>query len=200
MTTPTTTKPQVDTHLAIDLPAVVSAVLATTGRPQLHWVGHSMGGMLAVGALSRGMACAAAFRSITLLASGCFGAGSWHSLVAPLVTRAAAMGFHAGQVVPALANLRGLMRPLGWLVSSLFYVQGNVEPAVAKKLLGSFLSFIPSGVVAQVGGWLMGCCFNGVNRSTALTFNQPQPQPPTPYPPPPAVHGLAQLAARHHGV
>lgn len=138
-----------DEHLLIDFPTVVSAVLLLSGARQLHWVGHSMGGMLAVGAQSRGLECAAALRSITLLASGCFGAGSWHSLVGPFVRRITAAGFHAGQIVPFAAALRGPLAPLAWGVRALFYVRGNVEPRVARKLLGSFLSFIPSGVVAQ---------------------------------------------------
>jgi pimeloyl-ACP methyl ester carboxylesterase len=147
--------PQVDEHLLIDAPAVIAAVLAAAGAPQLHWVGHSMGGMIAVGALSRGLPCAAALRSVTLLASGCFGAGSWHEVVGPLltgVTRPA--GFHAGHVVPLLARLRGPLAPVAWLTRSLFYVRGNVDPAVARKLLASFLSFIPAGVVAQFMGSL----------------------------------------------
>jgi pimeloyl-ACP methyl ester carboxylesterase len=145
---------KVDEHLLIDAPAVIEAVLAATGARQLHWVGHSMGGMLAVGAVSRGLPCARALRSLVLLASGCFGAGSWHGLVGPLLTRLAAAGFHAGHVVPLLASLRGPLAPVAWATRALFYVRGNVEPAVARKLLGSFLSFIPSGVVAQFMGSL----------------------------------------------
>jgi len=140
----------VDEHLNLDLPTVVTAVLSATGARQVHWVGHSMGGMLAVGAISRGLECASALRSVTLLASGCFGAGSWHSFVSPFVKAVTVAGFHAGFFVPALAGLRGLLRPLGWAVQALFYAHDNMDPAVGRKLLGSVLSFIPSGVVAQV--------------------------------------------------
>ncbi|KIY95495.1 hypothetical protein MNEG_12468, partial [Monoraphidium neglectum] len=144
----------VDEHLLIDFPTVVNAVLALSGAAQLHWVGHSMGGMLAVGALSRGLECASALRSVTLLASGCFGAGSWHSFVGKHVSRLTRAGFHAGHIVPFTAGLRGLLAPLAWAVQGLFYVHDNVDPCIARKLLGSFLSFIPSGVVAQFMGSL----------------------------------------------
>lgn len=144
----------VDEHLNLDLPTVVTAVLSATGARQVHWVGHSMGGMLAVGAISRGLECASALRSVTLLASGCFGAGSWHSFVSPFVKAVTVAGFHAGFFVPALAGLRGLLRPLGWAVQALFYAHDNMDPAVGRKLLGSVLSFIPSGVVAQFMGSL----------------------------------------------
>jgi pimeloyl-ACP methyl ester carboxylesterase len=113
-----------------------------------------MGGMLAVGALTRGLECASALRSVTLLGSGCFGAGSWHAAVAPLLTRVTAAGFFAGHIVPLLARLRGPGAPVAWLTRSLFYVGANVRPEVGRKLLGSFLSFIPSGVVAQFMGSL----------------------------------------------
>jgi pimeloyl-ACP methyl ester carboxylesterase len=41
-----------DHHARYDLPAAVDAVLEATGRDELYWVGHSMGGMLLYTALS----------------------------------------------------------------------------------------------------------------------------------------------------
>jgi pimeloyl-ACP methyl ester carboxylesterase len=41
-----------DDHARYDLPVVVDTVLAETGRTELDWVGHSMGGMLLYTALS----------------------------------------------------------------------------------------------------------------------------------------------------
>lgn len=61
-------------------------------------------------------------------------------------------GFFAGHIVPWAASLPGPWAPIAWLTQSLFYVHANMEPATAKRLLKSFLSFIPSGVVDQV------CC------------------------------------------
>lgn len=143
----------VDDHLWHDVPAVVGAVLSATGARELHWVGHSMGGMLAVGAASRGMACAAAMRSLTLLGSGCFGAGSWHDLLAPLLVRfAAPAGFHAGFFVSLLARLKNpLFAPFAAVTRALFVVGGNVDAAAARVLLGGgLLGFIPPRVVEQL--------------------------------------------------
>ena len=68
---------QVDTHLLADMPCVVATVLAATGHEQVHWVGHSMGGMLGVGAVSRGLPCAEALRTITLMGEGGGGVRCW---------------------------------------------------------------------------------------------------------------------------
>lgn len=59
--------PQVDENLLLDMPTVVNAVLEATGSSQVHWLGHSLGGMLGVGAVSRGLPCARALRTLTLL-------------------------------------------------------------------------------------------------------------------------------------
>lgn len=146
----------VDDHMQSDVPAVIKAVQEATGCRQLHWVGHSMGGMLAVGATSRGLDWGSALRSVTLLSSGCFGAGSWHSYVGPLVRRITALGFHAGHLVPFATALKGPFRPIAWGVQALFYTHDNVDREVAEKLMSGFLSFIPSGVVAQFMGSLNG--------------------------------------------
>jgi len=43
-----------DHYVERDLPAAVDAVRAHTGAPKVHWVGHSMGGLLAYAHLARG--------------------------------------------------------------------------------------------------------------------------------------------------
>lgn len=108
-----------------------------------------MGGMLAVGAISRGLACAAALRSLTLLGSGCFGAGSWHAAAAPLIRAVTAYGFHAGALVPLFDRMAGPAAPVAWITRALFYDRSNVRQDLGRKLLGSCLSYIPPGVVAQ---------------------------------------------------
>ncbi len=42
----------VDDHVAIDVPAVLAAVTERAGTDKVHWVGHSMGGLVAYGWLA----------------------------------------------------------------------------------------------------------------------------------------------------
>lgn len=56
-----------DTHVYQDAPAAVDAALRVSGAGKLHWIGHSMGGMVGYGALQTGDA--ERFASITLVGS-----------------------------------------------------------------------------------------------------------------------------------
>jgi pimeloyl-ACP methyl ester carboxylesterase len=47
--------PRFEDLLNEDVPAIIDHVLAKTGAPALHWVGHSMGGMLVQAHLSRNL-------------------------------------------------------------------------------------------------------------------------------------------------
>lgn len=143
----------VDDHLQHDVPAVLQYVLQATGARQLHWIGHSMGGMLAVGLLSQQGPFAAALRSVTLLASGCFGRGSWHSILAPLITRLTGYGFPAGLVCAAVGSLVGSAAAL-WFVEALFYMPCNMPQACARKLMTGCFRYIPVGVIRQFLGSL----------------------------------------------
>ena len=44
----------IDDHILHDIPAVIELVKRETGRPAVHWVGHSLGGFSAYGHLMRG--------------------------------------------------------------------------------------------------------------------------------------------------
>jgi pimeloyl-ACP methyl ester carboxylesterase len=143
----------VDDHFLQDVPAVLRYVLDTSGARQVHWVGHSMGGMLAVGLHSQQHPLAGALRSITLLASGCFGAGSWHHALRPLISVLTRCGFPAGVVAATIGALSGTaaaLRPL----EALFYWPCNTPPAAARKLMSDGFHFIPVGVIRQFMGSL----------------------------------------------
>jgi pimeloyl-ACP methyl ester carboxylesterase len=110
------------------VPAVIDFILRATGAPQLHWVGHSMGGMLAVGSLSLGGDVARAIASLTMVGSGCYGAGSWHAVLGPALRWLLPFGFPgvvAGHIMAPFVGT-GLMG----LVESIFYWRSNIEVRV----------------------------------------------------------------------
>lgn len=144
----------VDDHLEFDVPAIVDYVLLKTGAQQLHWVGHSMGGMLACGALSSQAPSAAAFKSVTMLASGCFGTGSWHSWCQGLINMlCTAWGFPAGYACWLLSLLSGSICSLS-LFETFFYWRSNMAVPIQKKLLSECFTYIPPGVIKQFMGSL----------------------------------------------
>ncbi|GBF90704.1 alpha beta hydrolase [Raphidocelis subcapitata] len=149
----------VDDHLFQDLPALVDMIVRETGSQQLHWIGHSMGGMLATGAMSLQGALSRHVRSVVMLGSGCFGAGSWHSVLRPFVSVLCWPGFHgvlAGAIVGPLVRTHALS-----LVESAFYWRSNTELSVASKLLRTCFRFIPRGLVSQF--------MNSMNSPQGLT-------------------------------
>jgi hypothetical protein len=111
--------------------------------------------MLASGLLSRGGRHASALRSITLLASGCFGAGSWHSLLTPLILGVTRAGFPAG-IVCAAISVAAAKSALMWPLEALFYWPGNTSRAAAAALMRGCFCYIPPGVITQFLGSLNG--------------------------------------------
>ncbi len=134
-------------HLNRDVPAIISRVLDLTGFTSIHWVGHSMGGMLALAHLAQHenprVISAVAIGSpsdFTKIDNGAFG---------------------------ALLNLRGLLRylpvfPLPFLARLVIpvvhrmspylggpYCPPNIEPVVARKVVA-----LASELVASNSMWL----------------------------------------------
>eukprot|EP00878_Enallax_costatus_P007991 GHUV01008358.1.p1 GENE.GHUV01008358.1~~GHUV01008358.1.p1 ORF type:complete len:238 (+),score=53.11 GHUV01008358.1:974-1687(+) len=131
-------------------------VLSRTGAKQLHWIGHSMGGMLAIGLLSQQGKFASGLRSITLVASGCFGAGSWHSVLRPIILPVTAFGFPAGLICSAIGTLSAFTRVLWFMyfIQGLFYCPSNTPVKAARRLMANCFRYIPTGVIQQFLGSL----------------------------------------------
>lgn len=109
------------THLELDCPALVDGVRAQVGVERVHWVGHSMGGLLGCALLER----AAPLASLTLLAAPIrLGASRPLVRLASFVAGPLAQIAPRGRRVPMHLFLRALARPLsmpgavgplGWL-------------------------------------------------------------------------------------
>lgn len=143
----------VDDHLNKDMPAVITYVLQQTGAKQVHWMGHSMGGMLACGLLSQQGKLANTIRSLTLIASGCFGIGSFHSYLKPLIHTITGLGFPAGSVCQLLSLFSNTPISLS-LFETLFFWRSNMSPKMHKRLLAKCFSYIPVCVIRQFMGSL----------------------------------------------
>jgi len=128
-----------DDHLHEDLPAIMQCVLARTGAPSLHWVGHSMGGMLILAEL----------------------AARENSPVASAVAMGSPVEFSETKTkeVGMLLQLKPLIKfipvsPLGFLsrlvtplvpqLASGFFHPPNVQPETARKMAALGVELLPS--------------------------------------------------------
>jgi pimeloyl-ACP methyl ester carboxylesterase len=97
------------THLDQDCPALIEAVRQATGAESVHWVGHSMGGLLGCALLDR----SAPLASLTLMATPLvLGAGRPLVRLASLFAGPLAQVAPTGQRVPMDLFLGALARPL----------------------------------------------------------------------------------------
>ncbi len=149
-------------HLRRDVPAVVAHVTQRTQAPAVHWVGHSMGGML-IRAYLAGNDASGIQSAVTL--------GSpvdWSQMQNPwykLALRAARL-LHYFPVLP-LPFLVKIMVPFAHRIPNFFlavYHPPNIEPEVSKrvmalatelvtasKLWGDFGRFLETGVFGPNG-------------------------------------------------
>ncbi|WIA16477.1 hypothetical protein OEZ85_013159 [Tetradesmus obliquus] len=158
----------IDDYLVQDVPACIDYVLkhSPCQAGKLHWVGHSMGGMLGSGLCSQAGKWGKRLRSVTLLGSGCFGDGSWHVLLKKLVVPVTSFGFPAHITTQGLALLANTPVALSvfealfyWpanveastrtVFEALFYWPANVEASTRKALLATAFNFIPAKLVGQ---------------------------------------------------
>lgn len=140
----------IDDHLFQDVPAVLAFVLNKTGAKKVHWIGHSMGGMLGCGLLSQGDSSrySDTLKTLVMYGSGCFGDGSWHSLLKRIVIPVTKLGFPADLACQGLSLLTDKPTALS-VFETLFYWFPNVEHAVRKRLLQSCFNFIPTTLTGQ---------------------------------------------------
>lgn len=136
-------------HLTEDLAALVSWVLETTGREQLHWVGHSMGGLLlfcygiqfGCEQLASGVTVASALDYRT-------GATGFRSLLRlrPVLERLPSVPY--GALVHAVSPVVG--RRVGTPLESFNVVRENIEPWASRRLHANNFGTIPSALLTSL--------------------------------------------------
>ena len=134
--------------MAHDAPAAVAHVRAVTGADQVHWVGHSMGGMIAYALLQGPLA--AEIRSCTAIASpGLLGhIERWRPLLRILRHR------HRPIRQMALAHFGALCAT--WMPMGVLEVTANprnLSPAARRDALANLVANMAGGVVAQFARW-----------------------------------------------
>jgi Zn-dependent protease with chaperone function len=113
-----------------------------------------MGGMLATGALSLQGYLSRHIRSVTMLGSGCYGAGSWYSYLKPLLLAMCVLGFPGGFMSWLFSKLfvgtwAGATK-VGWPIETLFYWTANTEVGVRVRACVCVVA-----AVARVGLWAL---------------------------------------------
>lgn len=106
-----------DDYVLKDIPAVIRRVLDLSNRTSLHWVGHSMGGMLAYTSMIH--FDQRLFRSVTTIGSPVF-----TTIKHPLVDQ--------------LYRIRGLLHVMPWLPLSRIGLLGALLPQLTLRTVGIF--------------------------------------------------------------
>lgn len=104
-----------DDYVQKDVPAFVKHILETTGAPHLHWVGHSMGGMLAYAAMIH--FDSSLFRSVVTLGS-------------PAFTRM------SHPLLDQVYKLRGMVRLVDWIPYRHVGIAGAIFPKLTIRSVG----------------------------------------------------------------
>jgi pimeloyl-ACP methyl ester carboxylesterase len=138
-----------DDHVAYDVPAVIDLVLSETAHRRLHWVGHSMGGMVALAHLAksrdRRVASVCTLGSPTDLEDL-----GWIRRLAPLLRVASFLPRLPGRWSSAIAI--PFYRSLK--LSYLTHHGRNVDTLPVRQALANLVESTNSGLLAQVSLWL----------------------------------------------
>jgi pimeloyl-ACP methyl ester carboxylesterase len=141
-----------DTFIQLDIPAALNKIKKTTNCSQIHWIGHSMGGMIIYGYLQRPDA--------SLIASAtCIGSPSSfrHQIYLRPVAIALAL-FRFIPVVPVriLAALVSplIRKPLPYLFKLSFNPQ-NTDYKLLRRMMMNGMSDISIKTARQMAAWIL---------------------------------------------
>ena len=130
-------------HLRHDVPAIIDLVLTRTGGPGVHWLGHSMGGMLILAHL-------AAHPDSALASAIVVGSPTDFSEIdverfRPLFKLEPSLGRLPISPLPLLGRMIAPLAP--WVPASVWglFHMGNIEPSVARKTIALASTPMSSG-------------------------------------------------------
>lgn len=137
-----------DTYLNLDLPECISFILAKSGQKKLHWIGHSMGGILLYAWLT--------IYGDEEIASGAAIASS-HDYSASMSQFKAFLPLkqYADYLPPVpIGKLKKWLSPLAGRfenpVETFYYYQPNTEPHIQREVLKKSFEVIPVPLLLQL--------------------------------------------------
>jgi len=160
----------VDDHVRGDVPAILEKVTGETAARQVHWVGHSMGGMILIAHLTA-HPDEARLRSFVALGAPVFVIGP---LSRPLKQLAETRGaVEVGNVLlstnlPALLGLIG-GKALAGPTEALFYNRDNVTDDVIRRLNAWGTEDISPGQLGQLIDMVAGGLFRSIDKKVDYT-------------------------------
>jgi pimeloyl-ACP methyl ester carboxylesterase len=141
-----------DDYLIHDIPAAFRLIEEETGKPQVHWVGHSMGGMIAYPILA--VADQRVRSCVTI------GAPSMTSIASPIYDRILGLEPAMRWAPPAMPGYRIVMKLGSRLTGVLAPVAGrllfnveNCDMDLLSFLAANAIEDVPTGVVLQFFEW-----------------------------------------------
>lgn len=136
-----------------DVPAVLDYVTGKTGKPQVHWVGHSLGGMLMYAFFERSPHAdrVATFVSMGAPASIAESPARWQMLKANRGIRTLLSAVSTGRI----ARPMSILRPPGLdKVDRFYYTAANVDRQTVGRFYGYTLEDPGPGALAQLDKYL----------------------------------------------
>jgi pimeloyl-ACP methyl ester carboxylesterase len=150
-----------DDHLHLDVPAVLDLVLRTAGAERVHWVGHSLGGLLGLAAAA--VTQKARIASVVTIGSPLF--FRFPPALGKLVKLGLFLAAPSGQLATgALALLAPFAgRVAAPRVAHFTANLRNLSPEAQRRLLVNVFAPIWRGVMAQLGDWLLHDAFRSAD-------------------------------------
>lgn len=166
----------VDDHVRFDLPALVDEICRRSGSTQVAWVGHSLGGVVALAASSTSLKdrfaalvtigspvffrFPSALRWLVRLACWLAPWGQFDATVVRLIAPAAGRA-PPPKLTAATANLR------------------NLEPLAQRYLVANVFAPMWKGVLRQLEGWMVNDTFRSVDGAVDYRAGLAQLEAPT---------------------